>query len=193
VTTAFEISRWSNGIFTQMLIDLAIGLGVVLAAVASIIAKGRSVGAWLAAAVMLAWAAFWLHHIPLESAHLEYLLDAYGSGRYEIVEGEVSVLRQQPAHGHTEGDRVVVGGKTFVVSYFVATPAYRDTIAHGGVLKPGAYARIYHRDGEILRVDLKKGGTTDEHGSASKRSFGPQRMRFVTTWTPRSTRGWASG
>ena len=50
---------------------------------------------------------------------------------------------------------MVVGAKTFVVDYFLATPAYRDTIAHGGVLKPGVHARIHHREGEILRVDVK--------------------------------------
>jgi hypothetical protein len=49
-----------------------------------------------------------------------------------------------------------VNGKEFVVSYFYATPAYTKTIAHGGVLTQGTYARIYYYDGEILRVDIRR-------------------------------------
>jgi hypothetical protein len=50
----------------------------------------------------------------------------------------------------------VLNGAQFEGNYFLVTPAYRDTIAHGGVLKNGVYTRIYHHDGQILRVDIRK-------------------------------------
>jgi hypothetical protein len=44
----------------------------------------------------------------------------------------------------------------FEVNYFLATPAYCKTLAHGGALSAGTYARIYYSDSEILRVDIRK-------------------------------------
>jgi hypothetical protein len=49
-----------------------------------------------------------------------------------------------------------VNGKQFEVNYFYVTPAYQKTLAHGGVLGSGVYARIYYHNGEILRVDIRK-------------------------------------
>jgi len=49
-----------------------------------------------------------------------------------------------------------VNGKQFEVNYFYFTPAYRNTLAHEGVLGSGVYARIYYHNGEILRVDVCK-------------------------------------
>jgi len=95
-------------------------------------------------------------NFPLLFGRINGLVSAYETKQYQVVEGEVRVLRQQPAHGHTSGDVVVVNGVRFEVNYFFATPAYRDTIAHGGALKPGVYARLYHADGAILRVDVRK-------------------------------------
>ena len=61
-----------------------------------------------------------------------------------------------PATGHTKGDIIAVNGEQFEVNYFYVTPAYRNTLAHGGVLGPGVYARIYYHNGEILRVDIRQ-------------------------------------
>ena len=79
------------------------------------------------------------------------------------------MLHEQPATGHTKGDIITVNGKQFEVNYFHLTPAYHNTLAHGGVLGGSVYARIYYcnnpRDlsrvpggssGEILRVDIRK-------------------------------------
>lgn len=40
----------------------------------------------------------------------------------------------KPATGHTKGDIVTVNGKQFEVNY--VTPAYRNTLGHGGVCNP---------------------------------------------------------
>ena len=49
-----------------------------------------------------------------------------------------------------------MNGKQFEANYFYAMPAYLKTLAHGGVLGSGVYARIYYYNGEILRVDIRK-------------------------------------
>ena len=66
------------------------------------------------------------------------------------------MLHKQPATVHTKGEIITVNGKQFEVNYFYATLAYRNTLAHGGVLGSGVYARIYDHNGEILRVDIRK-------------------------------------
>ncbi len=83
-------------------------------------------------------------------------LSILDSGQYEVAEGFVHVLYKQPVHGHDKGDLIEVGKKQFVINYFVHTQAYDKTIAHGGVLKDGVYARVYYYKGDILRIDLKK-------------------------------------
>ena len=97
-----------------------------------------------------------MHLLPNPFGHINGLLDAYRDKRYEVVEGQVHVLHRQPKTGHTKGDIVEVNGKQFEVNYFYATPAYNKTLARGGVLGDGVYARIYYFNGEILRVEVRK-------------------------------------
>jgi hypothetical protein len=70
------------------------------------------------------------------------------------VEGNVHLLHQQPASGHTKGDILEVGGVRLVVDYFHTTPAYTQTVAYGGVLSEGAHVRLWYSDEDILRVDV---------------------------------------
>jgi len=109
---------------------------------------------------IIGWAVLWLamHNFPAMFQRIDRLVAAYNAGRCESSEGVVKVLHQQPAHGHSSGDRIEVGGREFAVDYFHATPAYRDTIAHGGVLRDGAYVRLCRVDGDIVRVELRRGG-----------------------------------
>ena len=98
----------------------------------------------------------YLHNFPHVFGHINNLVTAYQEGQYQVVEGQVQVLHQQPVTGHTKGDIITVNEKQFEVNYFYATPAYRNTLAHGGVLGSGVYARLYYHNGEILRVDIRK-------------------------------------
>src|SRR6266446_6320721 len=104
-----------------------------------------------------AWAVFWLvmHDFPRMFRRIDHLTEARKAGRFEVSEGIVAVLHEQPAHGHSSGDRIVVDGRQFEVNYFHATPAYRQTIAHGGALQAGRYVRLSHVDGEIVRVEIR--------------------------------------
>jgi hypothetical protein len=35
------------------------------------------------------------------------------------------------------------------------TPGYQQTIAHGGALREGVYARLHHYDGVIIKVEVR--------------------------------------
>ena len=158
--TVFEIARGTNGIFADGFLRMFIGLVALVGGVTALILKCRNNRSnhWLAPVFAIAWALYWLylHNFPQLFGHINGLVRAYRTGQYQVVEGQVQVLHEQPATGHTKGDIITVNGKQFEVNYFYATPAYRNTLAHGGVLGSGVYARIYYYNGEILRVDIRK-------------------------------------
>jgi hypothetical protein len=120
--------------------------------------RERSRRDYIGSIFVLVWSLLWiyLHNFPHMFGHIDRLVNAYQQMQYQIVEGPVQVLHQQPKTGHSKGDIVSVNGTQFEVNYFLATPAYRKTLAHGGALSAGTYARIYYSDGEILRVDIRK-------------------------------------
>lgn len=74
----------------------------------------------------------------------------------KVTEGYVKVLNKQNFNGHTPGDSIKVNNEIFVIDYFVLTNFYKNTIARGGVLKEGKHVRIFHLDGDIIRIDVKK-------------------------------------
>jgi len=158
--TVFEISRGSNGVFAGEVFRLLIGVAALIGGVTALVRnwKNKSVKSWVGPVFVTAWALFWLylHNFPYVFGHFNRLVKAYRYGQYEVVEGPVQVLHEQPVTGHTRGDIITVNGKQFEVNYFYLTPAYRNTVAHGGVLASGVYARIYYHNGEILRVDVGK-------------------------------------
>lgn len=78
------------------------------------------------------------------------------SKQYSIAEGIVKVLYEQPYQGHSVGDKIQISNTTFIIDYFDHShPTYHKTIAHGGALRSGVYARVYHHGGVILRIDIK--------------------------------------
>ena len=160
-TTAFEISRGSNGVWSELMFRLAIGLGAFVVGIFGVARAWRRRSSWrdwIFPLFTLAWSCGWivLHDFGRGFGHVNGLLDAYRQQRYDVAEGDVKVLHRQPSTGHSKGDIVRIGDAQLEVNYFYATPAYRNTIAHGGVLDEGVHARVYHRDGEILRVDVRK-------------------------------------
>jgi hypothetical protein len=158
--TVIEIARSSNGVFADACFQLLIGIGALIGGVTTLIFKWRNGGlkSWIGPVFVIVWSLFWLylHNFPHAFGHTNSLVRAYHDGKCEVVEGQVQVLHQQPVTGHTKGDIITVNGKQFEVNYFYVTPAYRNTIAHGGVLGSGVYARLYYHNGEILRVDIRK-------------------------------------
>lgn len=159
--TVFEITKNSNGVFGGTVFDLLIGVAALFGILVYLVRNWRrGIGAkgYIWAGFVLVWSVGWLyfHNFPLVFGDGAKLLNAYRNKQYQVAEGPVQVLHQQPYHGHSEGDRIRVGGQEFVISYFYYTPAYTKTIAHKGALTEGTYARIYYFAGEILRVDVRK-------------------------------------
>lgn len=158
--TVFQIARGSNGVFTGEVFRLLIGIAALIGGVTALMLQWRNNGAksWFGPVFVIAWGLLWLylHNFPYVFGHINGLVRAYRDGQYQVVEGQVQVLHEQPAKGHTRGDIITVNGKQFEVNYFYATPAYRNTLAHGGALGGGVYARLYYYNGEILRVDIRK-------------------------------------
>jgi len=158
--TVFEIARGNNGVFADEVFRLLIGVAALIGGVTALVLnwENKSVKSWVGPVFLTCWALSWLylHNFPYSFGHINSLVRAYRHGRYQVVEGQVQLLHEQPATGHTKGDIITVNGKQFEVNYFYLTPAYRNTLAHGGVLGGGVYARIYYYNGEILRVDLRK-------------------------------------
>src|SRR2546422_3130946 len=159
--TVFEITRNSNGVFVGAVFRLLIGVVALIGALRSLVRNRRRESNrrdYIGPIFVLVWSLFWiyLHNFPHVFGHIDRLISAYQQKQYQIVEGPVQILHQQPATGHTKGDIVAVNGEQFEVNYFYATPAYHNTLAHGGVLGSGVYARIYYYNGEILRIDIRK-------------------------------------
>ena len=159
--TVFEITRNSNGVFAGTVFRLLIGVAALIGGLRFVVFRRRRGGNgkdYIGAVFLIGWSLFWLylHNFPHLFGHINGLVNAYREKQYQVVEGEVQVLHQQPATGHTTGDVVTVNGEQFEVNYFLATPAYRNTLAHRGVLSAGTHARIYYYNGEILRIDIRK-------------------------------------
>lgn len=85
----------------------------------------------------------------------ERLSNVYKSQAWKIAEGNVHLVRSQPRGGHAAGDLVIVNGVEFVIDYFNSSWGYHNTVAYGGILKDGTYARIYYEGKTILRIDAK--------------------------------------
>jgi membrane-bound ClpP family serine protease len=83
------------------------------------------------------------------------LVSVYKSGKCRVTEGIVQVLHRQPSEGHTRGDIIRIDGQELEIDAFIRTQAYSQTISHGGVLKEGVYARVYHHNGDILRIEIR--------------------------------------
>jgi hypothetical protein len=159
--TVFEITRNSNGVFAGAVFRLLIGVVALIGALRVLVRnrqRERSRRDYIGPIFILVWSLFWLylHNFPHVFGHINGLVNAYREKQYQIVEGPVQILHQQPVTGHTKGDVVAVSGQQFEINYFYATPAYRNTLAHGGVLSAGTDARIYYYNGEILRIDIRK-------------------------------------
>lgn len=120
--TIFEIARGSNGVLTEEYLRLFIGIAALIGGVTALILNWRNNGlkSWVGPLFVIAWSLFWLylHNFPYVFGHVNSLVRAYRDGQYQVVEGQVQVLHEQPSTGHTRGDIITVNGKQFEVNYF---------------------------------------------------------------------------
>ena len=89
-------------------------------------------------------------------------VEIYQNKEYQITEGVVKVLHEQPESGHDRGDVIKIGQVLFELSCFSNTFAYNKTVVFGGILTEGTFARVFYYQTEdntpsgriILRIDL---------------------------------------
>src|SRR2546423_6700344 len=143
--TVFEITRNSNGVFGDEVSRLLIGVAALFGSLRLIVRNWRrrdGAKDYIGPAFVLIWSVFWIymHLLPNVFGHINKLVNAYHDKQYEVVEGPVEVLHQQPKTGHSKGDIIRVNEKELEVNYFYAPPAYNKTIARQGALNEGPYA-----------------------------------------------------
>jgi hypothetical protein len=157
-TTIFEVSYFGPGGLGMPLLFLSAGV-VALLVMTTHKTSTRREGAFKGV-FLFVWGTFWISAslFWLASAVREThkLTQALKQGRCAGVEGTVSALREQPRSRHAPGDRIRIGDKEFVYSYFVAGPGYRTTVSHGGALVNGASARLHYLEESIVKVEVKK-------------------------------------
>jgi hypothetical protein len=160
--TVFDITVGSNGIGDDAWFRMAIGIGAAIAGMVWLVRAWRMQAGWrqmFNAACLSGFGAIWLIvTLPLwnlATRDTDRLFLIPLSGQSEVTEGTVHVIHMQPAHGHASGDKIIVGDRQFEIDYFRVTPGYRQTIAHGGALREGVYARLHHYDGVIIKVEVR--------------------------------------
>lgn len=163
-TTVFEITAGTNGIQEEAMLRLVIGVIILIGGIIGFVLRKRTQGRFpkklWTPAFMTFWGFIWLCiSIPIwqkEISDINHFLEIYRNGKCQIVEGIVQVSHEQPASGHTAGDKITVDGQEFEVNYFMVTPGYNITISHGGALREGVFARLHYYNGVILKVEIRK-------------------------------------
>jgi hypothetical protein len=80
-------------------------------------------------------------------------VSAMRENRVDHVEGAVTEFRPMPFAGHANESFTVKGIK-FKYSDFLVSAGFNNTASHGGPIKEGLPVRIWHRNGEILKLDV---------------------------------------
>jgi len=70
----------------------------------------------------------------------------YQEKTFQSVEGCVHVTALEPVGEHGHGEGVKINTTQFVLSRSMGTGGYNTTIRNGGVLREGAYVRVYYTD-----------------------------------------------
>jgi hypothetical protein len=160
--TVFDITVGSNGIGGDAWFRMAIGIAAAIAGMVWLVRVWRMQAGWrhmFNAVSLIGFGAIWLIvTLPLwnlATSHTDRLLLIQLSGHSEVTEGAVHVTHMQPLHGHAAGDKIIVGDRQFEINYFMVTPGYRQTIAQGGALREGVYARLHRYDGVIIKVEVR--------------------------------------
>jgi hypothetical protein len=72
-----------------------------------------------------------------------------------IAEGVVTDFIPMPVTGHAM-ESFTVNGVKFRYSDYIITAGFNNTASHGGPIREGLRVRIWHLNGEILRLDIRK-------------------------------------
>jgi len=161
--TVFEYSTAVSDIRAEILFRLLIGVVVVLVGVYGLSSRIKSDGFWTPKSISpvlfmflgIVWLAAhaFLNFVSEDS--IGSVRKSYQAKKFDVVEGTVVVKHEQPVTGHDKGDIISIGGKEFEIDFYRQGPCYTATIAHGGALHNGVYARLSYVDDKILKVEIR--------------------------------------
>jgi hypothetical protein len=150
--TVFEITQkpfqWWFSAFG--LIFVVVGIGFILASKKWPSQKRQKVTGYS----MLMFACLWTL-IAFTSTFGEYrkLSDAYRSGNYTVVEGNVENFHPMPYGGH-QSECFTVQTERFCYSDYAIQAGFNQSASHGGPIRQGLPVRIAYYDGQILRLEV---------------------------------------
>lgn len=82
--------------------------------------------------------------------HLQW----FNSENYEVIEGNITDFVPMPYTGH-QLESFSVDSVSFEYSDYVINGGFNKTSSHGGPIYEGRWARIYYKDGIILKLVVK--------------------------------------
>ncbi len=84
---------------------------------------------------------------------LSIITNIYENEQFEVTEGVIEVLFEQPHGGHAPGDKIKINNRTFEFSYFISNALYyHNTIAHDGLLIDGKTVKLHNFKGKIYEI-----------------------------------------
>lgn len=81
------------------------------------------------------------------------------AGRATVVEGCLQYFHPMPMQGHDD-ERIEVNGHLFNYSDYDDTPAFHNTVSHGGPIHPDSKVRLTTVGNNIVRVEVKQKACT---------------------------------
>ena len=82
-------------------------------------------------------------------------VQALKTGAYNVVAGPVQNFAPMPFEGHAD-EQFDVGGVHFAYSDYEVTAGFNNSASHGGPIRSGLPVRIAYKDGEILRLQVRR-------------------------------------
>jgi hypothetical protein len=84
-------------------------------------------------------------------------VEAYRTGKYQIVEGVVENFAPMPYEGHCD-ECFSVQSKRFCYSDYEIQAGFNRSASHGGPIRQGLPVRVGYYDGQILRLEIRSDG-----------------------------------
>ena len=129
---------------------------------------------------MLGFASLWvLFAFGLTFSEYRQCVDAYRSGKYTVVEGQVENFRPMPYEGHQD-ECFTVRNERFCYSDYGIQAGFNNSASHGGPIREDLPVRIAYYNGQILRLQIR----ADSLPSSEERSsYASKAEAKYTLWT----------
>ena len=148
--TVFDIA--GDGIRQIWVLPL-IGLVLLVFSAECVVVVRNSERVWFAWLLVTLTAAFTIVSSALPLTIYMKGRRALSTGSYDKVEGRVEHFRPMPAGGHAL-ERFTIRGEEFTYTDYATSPFFHQTRRSGGPVHDGVYLRVFHVDGDIIRLEV---------------------------------------